>query len=134
MIGFICGAFDLLHPGHLYTLKECRTRCDYLIVGLQVNPKVDRKDKNKPVETIFERWYRLKACKYVDEIVPYETEEDLLNLLKTLRIDTRFNGDDHAGKDKPSERDLVCQSLGIEIIYIPRQHTWSTSNLRKRII
>ena len=131
--GLIVGTFDLLHPGHLYTLAKCKEYCDYLVVGLQVNPHLERKDKNKPVETIFERWLRLDSCKYVDLIVPYETETDVINWLATTNCTIRFNGEDHANKDKPSERDIMCNEMGIQIIYIPRRHGWSTTKLRERI-
>lgn len=131
--GIIFGAFDLLHPGHLYTLAKCKENCEWLIVGLQVDPSWERKDKNRPVETIMERWLRLKACKWVDEIIPYETENDVLNILKMGGIDIRFNGEDHAGKDEPSIRDKVCFQENIKIAYVPRHHDWSTTELRKRI-
>jgi glycerol-3-phosphate cytidylyltransferase len=131
--GIIFGAFDLLHPGHLFTLRECRRRCDYLTIGLQVDPSNERKDKNKPIETIFERYMQLKSCKFVDAIVPYETEQDVLNMLATLNIDIRFNGEDHANKEFPSVRDELCGKLGIEIKYIARNHSWSSTELRNRI-
>ena len=131
--GIIFGTWDLLHCGHLYTFQQCKENCDYLIVGLQVDPHIERKDKNKPIETVFERFLRLKSCKWVDEIIPYETEDDVLNILKTQSIHIRFNGEDHSLKSKPSIRDEVCEEEEISIVYIPRRHDWSTSELRKRI-
>lgn len=126
--GFICGAFDLLHAGHIVTLRECKQRCDHLIVGLHVNPSNERDTKNKPVETIFERYVRLSGCKYVDEIIPYETNEDLLNLLQTTPIDVRFLGTDYQNKE-----DLIIGEDIVPIEYIPRYHTYSTSSLRRRL-
>ena len=98
-IGFTCGAMDLLHAGHILMLEDCKSNCDYLIVGLHTNPQLDRPEKNKPVQSVIERYIQLKGCEYVDEIVPYETEADLIELLKALPINTRFVGSDW--KDKP---------------------------------
>lgn len=120
--GFIASSWDLLHPGHIYTLAKCKTYCDFLIVGLHTGGR-----KKKLVETVFERWVRLKACKYVDQIIPYETEEDLENLLKTTKIDIRFLGEDYKTRDDITGEDIV------PIIYIPRKHTWSSTELKKRI-
>ena len=128
MKGFICGAFDLLHPGHLYTLKECRKRCDSLIVGLHVNPQEERPEKNKPVESVFERYVRLLSCKYVDTIVPYENNNDLMNLLNTFDIDVRFLGEDYKGHE---DKIIGFDILPIE--YIPRKHNYSSTELRKRL-
>lgn len=127
--GFTCGAMDLLHAGHVLMLKECRSQCDYLIVGLQVDPSVDRPDKHKPVETLEERRIRLEGCKYVDEIMLYNTEEDLYNLLKKLKPDVRFMGADW--KDKPNiARERLPE---IKVIYNSRDHKFSSSSLRERI-
>lgn len=128
MKGFICGAFDLLHPGHIYTLRECKKACDWLVVGLHVNPKNERKNKNKPVETVFERYVRLMGCRYVDEVIPYETNEDLINLLNTCDLDIRFLGSEYRRHED--------KIIGIEIVpikYIWRKHNYSTTELRKRI-
>lgn len=128
--GFTCGAMDLLHAGHVLMLKECREQCDFLIVGLQVDPSVDRPDKNKPVETLEERMIRLEGCKYVDKIVTYNTEVDLYNLLKELRPDVRFMGADW--KNRPNySRDRLPE---MKVIYNSRDHGYSSSNLRERII
>lgn len=131
-IGFTCGAFDLLHAGHILLLKECKSLCDHLIVGLQVDPSVDRPNKNKPVETLEERKIRLEGCKYVDEIVIYNTEKDLEKLLNTLKIDIRIVGADNIGK--PFTGIDICNRRGIKIHYAKRDHSYSSSNLRKRIL
>jgi glycerol-3-phosphate cytidylyltransferase len=122
MIGFIASSFDLLHPGHLYTLKECKLRCDYLIVGLHVGGR-----NKKLVETVFERWMRLAACEYVDTIIPYETEEDLENMLKVINIDVRFLGEEYKTRDDITGKDIV------PVQYIPRQHSWSSTRLRNKL-
>jgi len=127
MRGFTCGALDLLHAGHLIMLKECKAQCDYLIVGLQTDPSIDRPEKHKPVETIEERMIRLQGCKYVDKIVVYETEKDLYNLLKELKPDIRFLGADHKGKP------FTGDDLPIKIIWNSRNHNYSSSNLIQRI-
>lgn len=125
--GFTCGAFDLVHAGHLIMFKECRKQCDYLIVGLQVDPSIDRPDKHKPIETIEERMIRLLSCKYIDKIIVYETEKDLYYLLKELNPDIRFLGEDHKGKE------FTGDDLPIKIIYNSRNHNYSSSNLIERI-
>ena len=126
--GFTCGAFDLLHAGHILMLKEIREQCDFLVVGLHTDPTIDRPDKNKPVETIEERMIRLQGCKYVDEIILYDTEEDLYNLLKEIKPDTRFIGEDWKGKN------FTGDDLPIEVVFNSRGHNHSSSNLRKRIL
>ena len=126
MRGFIAGAFDLLHPGHIYTLRECKMRCDKLVVGLHVDPSLERPSKNKPVETVFERFIRLAACKYVDEIVPYETENDLLNILHTLNLDIRFLDEGYSKTGRITGGDIV------PIVFIERKHNWSSRRLRNR--
>ncbi|MEK7569389.1 MAG: adenylyltransferase/cytidyltransferase family protein [Patescibacteria group bacterium] len=127
--GFTCGAFDLLHAGHLLMLRECRAQCDYLIVGLQIDPSVDRPDKKKPIETLEERRIRLEGCKYVDQTEVYDTEKGLYELLKKLNPDVRFMGADW--KDKPNyARDNLPN---IKVIYNSREHNYSSTNLRARI-
>lgn len=128
--GFTAGAFDLLHPGHILMLKEIREQCDYLIVGLHTDPTIDRPEKNKPIETIKERMIRLEGCKYVDEIILYDTEEDLYNLLKKLKPDIRFMGADWKNK-KNYSRDKLPE---MKVIYNSRDHGYSSTNLRKRIL
>ncbi len=125
--GFTCGAFDLLHAGHVIMLKECKAQCDYLIVGLHTDPTIDRPFKNKPIESVEERMIRLQGCKYVDKILVYDTEADLYNLLKELRPDVRFIGEDHKGKP------FTGDDLPIDVIFNIRDHDYSSSNLRERI-
>jgi glycerol-3-phosphate cytidylyltransferase len=131
-IGFNCSSFDLFHAGHVTMLKIEKTMCDYLIVALQVDPTIDRPGlKNKPVQSIYERYVQLQACKYVDEILVYETEADLLNLLKTQRIDIRFLGEEYKDRDFTGKQ--FCIERGIELIYHPRTHQYSSSELRTRV-
>ena len=123
-IGFICGAFDLLHAGHNILLKECKSRCDYLIVGLHTDPTIDRPDtKNKPVQSMYERFIQLENCKHVDKIIPYDTEKDLHNILATTRIDVRFLGEDYLGKTNFTG-DALCNQLQIQIEYLKRRHSY----------
>lgn len=130
--GFICGAFDLFHPGHVSTLQKCKTHCDYLIVGLQTDPTIDRPEqKSKPVQSMFERFVQLEGSRYVDQIVPYDTEHDLENMLSMLDINVRFLGADYI-RNYATGID-ICQARGIEIVYIERNHGWSTTELRRRI-
>jgi len=124
IIGFTCGVLDLLHAGHLLMLKEIKAQCDYLIVGLQENA---REGKEQPIETFEERMIRLKGCKYVDKILTYNTEQDLYNLLKELKPDIRFIGADHKGKS------FTGDDLPIKVIFNSRDHSFSSTNLRKRI-
>lgn len=132
IIGFVCGAFDLFHAGHAILLEECAQYCDVLIVGLHTNPSTDRKEKNKPVQTMFERYLQLRCHKHVDQIIPYDTEKDLINLLSSIQIDIRFLGTDYIGKSFTGQE--LCEKKGIEVIYIDRYHDFSTSELRKRIV
>lgn len=127
--GFVCGAFDLLHVGHLHLLRECKKHCDQLTVGLHIDPSKERSSKNKPIQTAMERMVQLRACKYVDSIMVYETEADLLNFLLTDNVDVRFLGSDYEGqlKDNITGADLV------PITFIPRKHSYSSSELRQRI-
>lgn len=126
-VGFTCGAFDLLHTGHALMLEEARAACDYLVVGVQSDPSVDRSEKNKPIQDYQERILMVRAIKYVDEIVLYETEEDLLGLLKQLKPDVRILGADWKGKR------FTGWDLPIEPYFNSRDHAYSTSSLRKRI-
>ena len=125
--GFTCGAFDLGHAGHLIMLKEVKAQCDYLIFGLQTDPSIDRPDKHKPIETVEERMIRLQSCKYVDKIMVYDTEADLYNLLKELKPDIRFLGEDWKGKH------FTGDDLTIKVIFNSRKHDYSSSNLIQRI-
>jgi glycerol-3-phosphate cytidylyltransferase len=125
--GFTAGAMDLTHSGHIAMLEEARSQCDYLIVGLHTDPSIDRPEKNKPIQTTYERFVQLKGCRFVDEIIPYDTEEDLVNLLQMISPDIRFIGEDYRGKP------FSGNELPIKVIYTARRHNFSTSNLRKRI-
>jgi len=127
LVGFTCGAMDLLHAGHVLMLKECKSQCDHLIVGLQTDPTIDRPDKNKPIETLEERKIRLEGCKYVDEVMIYNTEADLYELLKKLKPDVRFVGADH--ENKPFTGD----DLPIKVIFNSRDHHFSSTSLKERI-
>jgi glycerol-3-phosphate cytidylyltransferase len=131
MRGFTCGTFDLFHAGHVLMLKEAREQCDYLIVGLQTDPSVNRASKNKPLQSVLERQTVLEACRYVDEVIVYDTEKDLENLLATLDIDIRILGSDHiegyiTGRE-------ICDRRGIQFYFNKREHNYSTSKLRERI-
>jgi glycerol-3-phosphate cytidylyltransferase len=131
-IGITFSAFDLFHAGHVIMLKEARKYCDHLIVGLQTDPSVDRPNtKNAPVQTVFERFVQISACKYVDEIIPYTTEKEVLDILLSYPIDVRIMGEEYRDKDF-SGKD-ICKEKGIEIVYNNRKHTFSTTQLRTRI-
>lgn len=129
--GFTCSAFDLLHAGHILMLEEARSQCDYLIVGLQNDPSIDRATKNTPIQSLVERYLQLKAVKYVDEIVVYNTEKDLEDLLMILPIKVRFVGEEY--KDKELTGRDICNKRGIEVYYNKREHSFSTTELRVRI-
>lgn len=129
--GFTCSAFDLLHAGHVAMLREAKSQCDYLICGLQTDPSVDRPSKNKPAQTIVERYVQLAAVRYVDEIVPYATEADLEDILSMYPIDVRILGEEYRDKDFTG-RD-ICKKRGIDLYFNKREHRFSTSDLRKRI-
>jgi glycerol-3-phosphate cytidylyltransferase len=131
-IGITFSTFDLLHAGHVAMLSEAKNHCDYLIAGLQTDPTIDRPDtKNKPVQSIVERQIQLAATRYVDEIVVYQTEKDLEDILLTLPIDVRILGIEY--KDKGFTGENICVERGIEIVYNKRDHSFSSSSLRKRI-
>ena len=130
-IGFNCSSFDLFHAGHVTMLKMEKKLCDYLIVALQVDPTVDRPStKNKPVQSVYERYVQLQACKYVDEILVYLTEEDLANLIMTQTMHIRFLGEEYKNKDFTGKQ--YCIENGIELYYHVRNHSYSTSELRQR--
>jgi len=126
-VGFTASSFDLLHAGHILMLKEAKSVCEYLICGLQTDPSLDRPEKNKPVQSYMERSIQLSAVKYVDEIIPYETEAELLSLMEHLPIDVRIIGEDYLSKN------FTGKDLDIPIYFNKRRHDWSTSGLRKRI-
>ena len=136
-IGFTCSTFDLFHAGHVSMLEECKQNCDYLIVGLQIDPSIDREEKNKPIQSIVERYVQLRGCKYVDEIVPYETEADLLDYLKLHEktIHIRFVGEEYMNKDFTGRS--LTSTFGDDnkmiMYYNRRSHDFSSSELRERI-
>lgn len=129
--GITFSSFDLFHSGHVAMLKEARANCDYLIVGLQTDPTIDRPEKNKPIQSVFERYVQLEGCKYIDEIIPYATEQDLIDILLTYDINKRYIGEEYRTKDFTGKQ--ICVDKSIEIYYNKRQHSFSTSGLRKRI-
>jgi glycerol-3-phosphate cytidylyltransferase len=130
-IGFTCSAFDLLHAGHINMLREAKSQCDHLICGLQVDPSLDRKEKNRPIQTVVERYTQLQAVSYVDEIIPYVYEQDLKDILMMMPINIRILGEEYRGRDFTGKE--ICQKRGIELYFNNRQHNFSTSNLRKRV-
>lgn len=131
-IGITFSTFDLLHAGHIAMLREAKTVCDYLICGLQVDPTIDRPEKNKPVQTVVERWTQLQGVKYVDEIIPYQTEKDVEDILTLLPIGVRIIGEEYKKAAKFTGR-AICAKRGIEIYYNKRDHRFSTSDLRDRV-
>lgn len=131
-IGITFSAFDLLHAGHIKMLEEAKRQCDYLICGLQTNPTLDRPEKNKPVQTVVERYIQLKACTYVDEIVPYATEQDLEDILRSFKIDVRILGDEY--HDKNFTGRTYCDEKGIALYFNTRDHRFSSSGLRKEVV
>jgi glycerol-3-phosphate cytidylyltransferase len=130
-IGITFSAFDLLHAGHIKMLEEAKRQCDYLICGIQIDPTIDRPDKNKPVQSIVERYIQLKGCKYVDEIIPYTSEQDLEDILRSFKIDIRIIGDEYADK-KFTGRDY-CERTGIELYFNKREHRFSSTSLRQEV-
>ena len=130
-IGFTCSTFDLLHAGHVVMLEEAKRHCDYLIVGLQTDPTIDRPDKNTPIQSVVERQIQLAAVKYIDEIVMYTTEQDLEDLLLPLPINVRIIGDEY--KTKPFTGKAICKDRGIKMVYNGRDHSFSSTSLRKRV-
>ena len=131
-VGITFSTFDLLHAGHIGMLREAKANCDYLIVGLQSDPTIDRPtEKNKPVQTLVERYAQLNALKFIDEIVPYQTEEDVIDILELFQIDVRFLGEEYREKEFTGKD--VCRKRGIELHFNKRDHRFSTSGLRKRV-
>jgi len=125
--GFTCSTFDLLHAGHVLMLKEAKEVCDYLIVGLQVDPTLDRPNKNKPIQSYYERWVQLSAVKYVDEIIPYSYESELMTILQNYDINIRILGDEYTVKP------FTGNNLPMEYHFNKRTHEYSSTELRKRI-
>lgn len=130
-VGITCSCFDLLHAGHVKMLQEAKESCDYLIVALQTDPTIDRPNKNRPIQSLVERYIQVQACKYVDEIVPYQTERELEEIFSSFRIDIRIIGDDYRGKEFTAKD--ICASRGIDIIYNKRDHNFSSTELKNRI-
>ena len=130
-IGFTCSTFDLLHAGHIQMLREAKEQCDYLIVGLQFDPSMDRPEKNKPIQTVVERYTQLNAVKYVDEIIPYQTESDLEDILSMYDINVRVLGEEYKEKDFTGKD--ICKKRGIQLYFNKREHRFSSSDLRKRV-
>ncbi len=128
-VGITFSAFDLLHAGHVKMLEDAKAQCDYLIVGLQTDPTLDRPEKNRPTQTVVERYIQLKACKFVDEIVPYATEQDLEDILRSFKIDVRIIGEEY--KEKKFTGREYCEEKGIELYYNCRDHRFSSTSLRK---
>jgi glycerol-3-phosphate cytidylyltransferase len=130
-IGITCSTFDLLHAGHIIMLDECKKYCDYLICALQVDPSIDRPEKNKPIQSLVERYIQLDAVQYVDKIIPYTTEEELISIFSSLDLDVRIIGEEY--KDTEFTAKSICQKRGIKLVYNKRDHDFSTTNLRERI-
>ena len=132
-IGFTCSTFDLFHAGHLLMLEEAKQQCDYLIVGLQTDPTIDRpKEKNKPVQSVFERWIQVESCKYVDKVIPYATEKELIDILLSYPIDVRILGEEYANTDFTGKYE--CTKKEIELYFNKREHSFSTTELRQRVV
>lgn len=129
--GITFSAFDLLHAGHVKMLEEAKQHCDYLIAGLQTDPTLDRPEKNKPAQSVVERYIQLKACRFVDEIIPYATEQDLLDILQSFPIDVRILGEEYENVNYTG-RDY-CEKTNIKILYNKRNHRFSSSGLRKEV-
>ena len=130
-VGFTCSSFDLLHSGHVQMLRDAKDQCDYLIVGLQTDPTIDRPEKNMPIQTVVERYTQLKAVGYIDEIIPYATEQDLEDILSMYHINVRILGEEY--KNGKFTGRAICASRGIELYFNKREHRFSSSELRKRV-
>ena len=130
-IGITFSSFDLLHAGHIKMLEEAKSQCDYLICGLQTDPTLDRPEKNRPIQSVVERYIQLKGCKFVDEVVPYATEQDLEDVLRSFKIDVRIVGDEYMDKQYTGRK--YCEESGIALYYNKREHRFSSSGLRKEV-
>jgi glycerol-3-phosphate cytidylyltransferase len=130
-IGITFSAFDLLHAGHIKMLEEAKRQCDYLIVALQTDPTLDRPEKNRPIQSVVERYIQLKGCSHVDEIVPYATEQDLEDILRSFKIDVRIIGDEY--QDKNFTGRSYCESKGIVLHFNTRDHRFSSSSIRRDV-
>ena len=132
IVGITFSSLDLFHSGHVAMLKEAKSNCDHLMVGVQTDPTVDRPEKNKPIQSVFERYVQLEGCKYIDQIVPYATEKEIEDILLTYKIDKRFIGEEYKTKEFTGKQ--LCVDNDIELYYNKRQHSFSTTNLRTRIV
>ena len=130
-VGITFSTFDLFHAGHVKMIEEAKRQCDYLIVGLQLDPSLDRPKKNSPSQSIVERYIQLKGSKHIDEIAPYISEQDLEDILRSFKIDVRIIGDEY--RDKNFTGKDYCVLKGIEIYYNSRDHRFSSSSLRKQV-
>jgi glycerol-3-phosphate cytidylyltransferase len=130
-IGVTFGAFDLLHPGHIEFLERAKIECDKLLIGLHSDPSVERSNKNKPTQTILERYIQLRGCKFVDQIIPYDTEQDIINILTIFGISKRFLDDNYKNDEYTGKK--ICEELNIEVVFFARGHNWSSSELRQRL-
>jgi glycerol-3-phosphate cytidylyltransferase len=132
-IGITFSTFDMLHAGHIAMLSEAKNHCDYLIAGLQTDPTIDRPDtKNAPIQSVVERQIQLAACRYVDEVVVYQTEQDLVDLLLILPLDIRILGVEYEDKNFTGHQE--CYQRNIELVFNKRDHSFSSSSLRKRVV
>lgn len=131
IVGFTASTFDLLHAGHIAMLREAKDNCDYLICGLQVDPNKDRPEKNKPIQSLVERYVQLSGVKYVDEIVCYETEDDLKDILEMFHIDIKIMGEEYRNKDFTGKD--ICKKRGIQLYFNKRDHRFSSSGLRRQV-
>ncbi|UOK16872.1 glycerol-3-phosphate cytidylyltransferase [Vibrio phage phiKT1024] len=130
-VGFTASTFDMLHAGHVQMLREAKEKCDYLICGLQMDPSLDRPEKNAPVQTVVERYTQLKGVQYVDEIIPYASEKDLEDILELYHIDVRILGEEY--RDKEFTGKDICRKRDIELYFNKRDHRFSSSGLRQRV-
>ena len=131
VVGFTCGTFDLVHAGHVLMLKEASEVCDFLIVGLHIDPSEEREWKNKPVQSIHERFIQLEAIKYVDYVLPYHTENDMHELLQILRVNVRIVGEEY--RNRPLSGEHLHEDLNIKLHYNSRRHGFSSTELRDRV-
>lgn len=131
VVGITFSTFDLLHAGHIAMLREAKEQCDHLICCLQVDPSLDRPEKNSPVQTLVERWTQLQGVKYVDEIIPYQSEQDVEDILQLFNIDIRIIGSEY--KHGKFTGRAICAARGIEIFFNKRDHRFSSSDLRERV-
>ena len=130
-VGITCSCFDLFHAGHVKMLQEAKSQCDYLIVALQTDPTIDRPNKNKPIQGLFERWVQLKSVRWVDEVIPYTTEKELEDILLSLPISVRILGEEY--RDSQFTGKKICEDRQIKIIFNERKHNFSSTGLRNKI-